>query len=426
MKFSHAIVLDLETTIRAPKPHFGATPNWPENKIVAVGLMTLHYCDSYRECIPQETTKVILADSISAYYSELNRINEVIWGAPFALVGHNIGFDLQYLMQAERVNAFKKHGCEQDWTTVKPLFLWDTMKFHHIQTGRGNPNPSLEKVAAWWKIPFKKDTEIKERFKAGIGADQIDEALLYEYLEGDVRATAEIFAKQKEYCTQQGEKFTNYILEMMKSIETTTSISNTGLSFDVLGATKERDKLEEELTLLEETFKKKWEKYWVEDAETAFNPGSPLQIETLLWGGNIKVPLTEVVKDEDGEPVLYKTGARKGQVKTRKATTIQYIEPLVQERIINLFKRKGWETKSSAQTLSNLVKYEKDIAGAFAKDILKLRNKAKSITTYYKPYLNFAVNGTIHPSYNHCVTQTGRLSSSKPNMQNINSKDNRQ
>ena len=31
------IVLDLETTIKAPTPHFGASPTYPANKIVMLG-----------------------------------------------------------------------------------------------------------------------------------------------------------------------------------------------------------------------------------------------------------------------------------------------------------------------------------------------------------------------------------------------------
>jgi DNA polymerase I-like protein with 3'-5' exonuclease and polymerase domains len=200
-------------------------------------------------------------------------------------------------------------------------------------------------------------------------------------------------------------------------------MSTVGISFNVLGAASEKAKLEAELQVLESAFKTNWEHCWPQGAGTDFNPNSPTQIETLLWGGEVKIPYDQEVLNEDGEAVRFKSGAKVGQVKTKKTTKVGIVNPMVTNLAQELFKRKGWDMKSSAQTLQNLVKYDKAIAGAFAADILELRNKAKTITTYYKPYINFANEGTIHPAYNHCVTQTGRLSSSKPNMQNITSKD---
>ena len=98
---------------------------------------------------------------------------------------------------------------------------------------------------------------------------------------------------------------------------------------------------------------------------------------------------------------------------------------LVSQETIDVFNEKGWEKKSGADVLNHILKYEHENteAAQFVKDILALRNLAKAHSTYFKPYVSFAVHDTIHPSYNHCVTQTGRLSSSKPNMQNINGKD---
>ena len=72
--------------------------------------------------------------------------------------------------------------------------------------------------------------------------------------------------------------------------------------------------------------------------------------------------------------------------------------------------------------MKNIQKYGGDDAKQLANDILEIRKGAKSISTYYKPYIDFEVGGKIHPNYNHNITQTGRLSSSKPNMQNISGK----
>ncbi len=49
-------------------------------------------------------------------------------------------------------------------------------------------------------------------------------------------------------------------------------------------------------------------------------------------------------------------------------------------------------------------------------------NMEKMCSTYLEPFLNLSIEGILYPQYNNCATATGRLSSSKPNLQNIPSK----
>jgi DNA polymerase I-like protein with 3'-5' exonuclease and polymerase domains len=95
----------------------------------------------------------------------------------------------------------------------------------------------------------------------------------------------------------------------------------------------------------------------------------------------------------------------------------------VSQQTVELFKRNKWKTDGSAQTIKRLKKHDagKD-AEEFVSDLENLRHLTKEISTYYKPYINYSIGNVLHPSFNHCVTATGRLSSSKPNFQNINGK----
>jgi DNA polymerase I-like protein with 3'-5' exonuclease and polymerase domains len=410
---SDAIILDLETTIAAPKPHFGATPNWPANKIVAVGTRAEYPVCSFSRNWLNSTTR-----AQGERYEELSASAEnlfsLITNHPNpVLVGHNIGFDLQYLM---RMPEWKQ-------SNSKPPRVWDTMKFHHIQRSREAPNPSLEKVAQWWKIPFKKDTEVKERFKMGIGADQIDTELLYEYLSNDVLVTAEIFKLQHDYCNLKGTEFTAYILDIMASVLVTTQMSCTGIKFDTQSAQKETEELQEKLEALEQRLKLKWEPAWPQEAHLEFNPNSPAQVEALLWGSEaIKTQYNKVVLDSTGKPVKYKTGKKAGKIKTKLTSSTCSITGLIQDSTRQRFDGNDWECNGSAQVLNNIIKYDTGTAKEFAEDILELRELTKSISTYFKPYIEYAINDTIHPNFNHCVAQTGRLTSAKPNMQNISGK----
>ena len=152
--FDKVTVLDLETTIKAPTPHFGASPTYPANKIVMLGYRT----NDIEEIL---TEKKDIEEFIDKVQSEHH-----------LLVGHNIAFDLLYLI---------RYGLKMGHNSV-----WDTQKFAYMHSGRILTQPSLETVAKKLRLPFKKDTEIKERFRAGIGADEIDEDLLRSYLESDV------------------------------------------------------------------------------------------------------------------------------------------------------------------------------------------------------------------------------------------------
>jgi len=410
--FEQAIILDLETTINAPEPHFGATPTWPGNSAVAYGFQALDgfwtnsrgfNIDAFHDAVQDLDNAVHLDHSPYLLFDLIKALPKAV------LVGHNLSFDLMYLLKTSA----------NDSVMERPRLLWDTMKYHHIMTGRGQVNPSLEKVAKFWGLSFRKDDEIKERFKLGIGADKIDQELLYDYLHSDVRATAQIFARQLDHAWGKGDTYLRYALELMTGIKATSVMSMTGMAFNTASAGAESADLEINLKRCEEQVIENWGGFW----PCAFNPNSPSQIETLLWGGESKVLYDQEVLDENGAVVLYKSGEKMGQIKTKKATRIVPIDPMALPKSIKLFEKRGWDMKSSAQTLQNLVKHDKATAGAFAADILELRNKAKTITTYFKPYLKFAVNGAIHPAYNHCVTQTGRLSSSKPNMQNVTGKD---
>ena len=385
-------VLDTETTIRAPLPHFGASPTYPTNWIVALGY------------IHKELGKDSLGER--QFYSKQSIIKFVNWvqDENHLLVGHNLPFDLLYLM---------KYGLRLDNVNV-----WDTQKYNYISSGRIDGQISLEQLAKKYRLPFKKDTEIKERFRAGLGADEIDKELLTEYLKSDVKVTAQIFNKQLEEYGNYKKTKREYILEMMYSLKVTTDITYQGMHFNVEAA-KEAKK---EKTLLLEVQEERIQERW-KGLDNFTNPNSSTQVATALWGGQVKVPVDVQVLDEGGEPVRYKSGDKKGDLKTKKGFDIKALPPLVSQSTIDLFDNRGWEKNASAQALTYIQKYDKGDAVEFSQDVTGLRHINKTINTYYKPYIDFSVAETIHPTYNHCITQTGRLSSSKPNMQNMNNKE---
>ena len=379
------IILDIETTINAPQPHFGASPAHPDNRSVMIGYIADNY--------PLTHT---------------SDPNELLIDEDTLLVGHNLSFDLHYLMR--EMDNFPSR-CS----------IWDTQKFEYLWTGRSIVSPSLENTCERLDVPFEKDTEIKERFKVGIGSDKIDPTLLRNYLYEDVRATQTLFQDQLAFL--QGDPYkTQYFEHMMDGIFATTKMAHNGLPFDVAGAKQEVDSLQARYEHLSDYVTGTYSAFWPEILGS-LNIMSASQVTALLWGREVRYKTDVPLTDELGEPVLFKGGVKKGQQKTRKEERYYDVEPLCEDQIVKQFIQKEWEQTAGAQTINRILSLPGDSnAHAFCKDLLEIRNLSKTINTYFKPYIDFAVKGRIHPSYNHCITQTGRLSSSKPNMQNISGK----
>ena len=85
------------------------------------------------------------------------------------------------------------------------------------------------------------------------------------------------------------------------------------------------------------------------------------------------------------------------------------------------FEQFGWKMNADIVALERIKACDERAKGLCC-DLLDLRQLMKSASTYFDPYIERAILGRVHPSYNHTIAQTGRLTSSKPNMQNISGK----
>ena len=386
---SEILVFDLETTIRAPAPHFGATPAWRDNRVVLAGFKA-------------DQRDITVTENLQALVNQI--------GPNTLIVGHNLGFDLHYLLR--------------EFDIPKSVSLWDTQKFDYLLCGRGARQPSLEKTALRMEVDFTKDSEVSERFRVGIGSDKIDRDLLTKYLVADVQTTYDIYVKQRATVTNDAKLA--YVQELMNGIAVTTEMSCNGMPFSRLGAAAEAQELQAKHDDMYATAAARWTREWPDELPP-LKLTSPAQITTLLWGGEQTFDVQENVLDDTGQPVRFKTGTRAGEVKTKKVTRSATVKRLASPALVAVFDNQDWEKTSSIQTLKRIIDTSPNCAAAeLARDLSALRQVTKNISTYFKPYIDHAIADTIHPVYNHCVTQTGRLSSSKPNMQNISGKESSQ
>lgn len=384
------IAFDIETTVRnQPKfsqfvlaDGFPANPYHMDNKLVLGAFM----------------------NSITAEYEEWDEWPEDRFPVEAMIAGHNLAFDLTY--------AIRDNGIKY----IKDIKIWDTQLAEYMLAGQQVKMISLDKLAQRYGIPGKSD-KVKEWWEAGYDTTDIPHDILSEYLKQDVDITGRIALLQIEKAKQLG--MYQLILDRNRSLIATTIMSFMGIWFD----------LEKLNTLISETEQKvdKLKGRLLFEMSSRFNPDgvvrfepnldSPKQVTAFLFGGEAGYYKTDapIINEETGEPVRYKTGARKGQVKTKKVQVPVVVEnPLVPE----------WqgEKNSNDDTLAALAGKHELI------DVLREYRHVNKELTMYKSYLEHALNvqsefGVIHPRFNHTITATGRLSSSNPNVQNISNKE---
>ena len=369
------LILDVETTISNKGNPFDET-----NKLCYVGLLDTSHSLFSIEYDDQP------------YKKHLEEIQSRINDAEI-LVGFNIKFDLHWL---------RKYGIN-----FVGKRIWDCQLVHFILTGQQYPYPSLNSVAAYYDLGSKLDVVATEYWSNKIDTPNIPKNILEEYLIGDLQLTQKVYEKQmKEFasCTKQMQRLIslhNQDLMVLQEME------YNGILYDEEGCNEGA----KDLILRINTIDNRFYQY---HSLAEFNPSSGEHISSLLYGGTIKVKRREVIGN-------FKTGERAGQPKEK---WVEHLIPF--ERLITPLKgseltKEGYFSTDEA-TLKSLRGTKK--AKEIVELILTRATLEKRLTTYYRGLvdlrtsMNWNVN-KLHGQLNQCVARTGRLSSSKPNLQNF-------
>lgn len=152
-----------------------------------------------------------------------------------------------------------------------------------------------------------------------------------------------------------------------------------------------------------------------------FNPSSTHHNSIILFGGSLKVESIEISVDENGEAEIYKSGKKKGQIKTRKVKIDKEVKGF------NMIPQEEWKTKrdginkTDEGVLQIFAQQERNLdLRKYAKTMLKIRELEKQISTYYSGAIECVYpDNCIRASFSHSATATGRLACSKPNIANI-------
>ncbi len=281
--------------------------------------------------------------------------------------------------------------------------LWDCQVAEFLLSGQTSPYPSLEQTAQKYGLGHKIDIIKLEYWDKGINTDEIPTDILGNYCCQDVNLTYAIYLKQLEQFQDKPELYKLFKLQMLDLLVLEEMEWN-GIKYDEELCQQKSVEIEKQIVKVREDLSKVYP-----DVPINFNSGD--QLSAFLYGGTI----TETIKERVG---FFKTGAKAGQPKYKNVEK-EHVLPRLIEPIKKLAKENVYATDEAT-----LRKLKGPAAKKFVGPLLELAKLDKLQSTYYAGLLKRAEDSHwephyIHGQFNQCVAATGRLSSSKPNLQNF-------
>lgn len=304
------------------------------------------------------------------------------------LIGFNFKFDMHWLRRYGIRFAHRR--------------IWDCQIAQHIIECQCNPYPSLEGTAQYWKCG-EKNHEIEESWAKGIDTPDIEWGVVSTRAADDITLTTNVYNCQMQVVS--GKQLQLIKLDCLDLL-VLEEMEYNGIRYDCAASLKAAEELRSEIKGM--------------DAELStivgidgINFNSNDQLSAVLYGGKV------IHTTRQNYEFTYKDG--RTCTKQRNVEVLYELPRLVAplpktelakdgywstgEAILGSLKAKG-KAKRIIEIINKRTKMEK-LAGTYLEGIPKLIRE-----------MDWADN-TIHGNLNQCVAVTGRLSSSKPNMQNM-------
>ena len=372
------LVVDVETT---PGKNEDGHPFDPENRLLFVGLF-----DGVSRWIFD------IEFSGKPYGDQLREISSIISGYD-VLVAFHAKFDLHWLRRYE-INFDNKS-------------IWDLQYAEYCISGQtlklseNSVDKACERYGVEGKLPFDHS--------------QIGHSLLEweAYLTQDLSSEWGLFVCQRERLADKSG-LARLIWYGSQDLKVTELMEWNGLKYDIQKSLKIGDQLLEKIVVLDTSLFEICPFPW-------FNWASPDHVSSILYGGAIGHLAVEPFT------FVYKSGETKEKFRkvTKEIVFPRLVEPLKGSGV----KKNINEDKEAYHRFSTNEGILRTLKAAGpAKTIINLllsrRELEKKVGTYYHgiPKLMETMgwqNELIHSQLNHCVAATGRLSSSKPNVQNL-------
>jgi len=368
------LICDIECTISNKGNVFDRT-----NKIVVVGILDVDTKEKYLFYYPTE--------------KDIQVIQSILEGNLF--IAHNAKFDIHWI---------RKIG-----VNVSNIKVWCTQLAEFLLSHQQNKYPSLDEAAEKYGFPKKLDIVKNEYWANGIDTDMIPRDILSDYLAQDLILTQQVYERQLTQFQSNGlmPLFRLQCADLLVLEE----MEYNGIYFASEKAIKYAEGIQIEL----DSIYKELTKY---TNGIPINLNSNDHVSVLLYGGNILL--------DDKIPIgVFKSGEKKGQVKykniIKEYPLPRLIEPL---KGTEVKKPEGsqeyWKVNDTVLRSLKLNKTAKVIIDLLTRysELEKLRG------TYLIGYSELIKtmkwdHNMLHGVLNQCVAITGRLSSSKPNLQNV-------
>lgn len=315
------------------------------------------------------------------------------------LVGVNIKFDLHHV---RHLGIRPTSGCR----------IWDCMLAEFVLSGQTNPFASLNELAAKYELGQKEDV-VASYWEKGVSTENIPRDVVESYGNLDVDLSYRVYLRQLTDPRMSPELHKLIVLAGMDLLVLADMEWN-GFKYNSVGSLAKAEELKGKLKSIDEEI--------LSFSPIPFNLDSGDCLSYFLFGGeytqDIRSPIVKT----------YKTGDRKGE---------EYIRNELQGTVTTRFPPifvplKGTELKKSTPEAPIYATSEDVLGQLKAKtkvqrkivELLGTRSAlSKLVNTYLEPLPNLIdemhwADSTIHGQFNQVVARTGRLSSSRPNMQN--------
>lgn len=372
--------IDVETPIKN-----SGHPFTPENRMVSWAcasterVPTFHY---YRE-----------ADFISELENELEQCDEY--------VNFQCKFDLLW---------FARHDIYLSPETK----VWDCMLAEFVLAGQTNGFISLDEALESYGLPPKQD-KVKEFWDRGIDTNDIPVDILKEYNVIDVQGALMLRHEQQKLMTPEQINLVYLLGEDLKCL---VEMELAGVKWDAKGASRTVE--ENKATIREYT--DVLNSYLPTIPHGEFNWDSGLHLSCFLYGGKVEF------KYSIPETTIYKSGEKKGTPRVVNHHFVDVVDFPGFFRPLKKTMLKRSKDEDETKYYSTDVPTLKQLAATsntkktIIRCLLERSDKIKvteMLESIAKRFEDLGWNDeAIHCQFNQNVVVTGRLSSSKPNMQN--------